>query len=71
MKRLSLLTLIFAVFTLVFILIVVFLRIAFPLYSLVSYQDVFGILTPMVFIPIYWLLFKHAASRLSNLNLWI
>lgn len=62
MKRLSLLTLIFAVLTLVFILVVIFLRIAFPLYPLLSYQDVFGILPPLVFIPIYWLLFKHAAS---------
>ena len=62
MKRLSLLTLIFAVLSLAFILIVIFLRIAFPLYPLVSYQDAFGVLTPLVFIPIYWLLFKHAAS---------
>ena len=65
MKRLSLLTLIFAFLTLVFILVVVFLRITFPLYPLVSYQDVFGILPPLVFIPVYWLLFRHASAETS------
>lgn len=68
MKRLSLLTLVFAVLSLVFILIVILLRIEFPLYPLVSYQDVFGILPPLVFIPIYWLLFKYSASSETNLG---
>lgn len=63
MKRLSLLTLIFAILSLVFIILLVFLRIKFPAYPLVSYQDVFDILTPLVLIPIYWLLFKHSASE--------
>lgn len=67
MKRVSLLTLIFAVLSLVFIILLVFLRFKFPLYPLVSYQDAFDILTPLVLIPIYWLLFKHAASDGSGL----
>jgi hypothetical protein len=61
MKRLSLLTLVFAVLSLVFIILLIFLRFKFPLYPLVSYQDAFDILTPLVLIPIYWLLFRYAA----------
>ena len=63
MKRLSLLTLIFAILSLVFIILLVFLRIKFPIYPLVSYQDVFDILTPLVLIPVYWLLFRQAANN--------
>jgi hypothetical protein len=63
MKRLSLLTMSFAILSLVFIILLVFLRIKLPLYPLVSYQDLFDILTPLVLIPIYWLLFRHAASN--------
>jgi hypothetical protein len=66
MKRLSLLTLIFAILSLVFIILLVFLRIKFPLYPLISYQDAFDILTPLVLIPIYWLLFRYAVSDESN-----
>jgi hypothetical protein len=68
MKRLSLLTLVFAILSLVFIIILIFLRIKFPLYPLVSYQDVFDILTPLVLIPIYWLLFKYAAGNKTSLG---
>ncbi len=57
MKRLSLLTLTFAMLSLVFIILLVFLRFEFPLYPLMSYQDALDVLTPLVLIPIYWLLF--------------
>ena len=67
MKRLSLLTLIFAILSLVFIILLVLLRIKFPLYPLISYQDVFDILTPLVLIPTYWLLFKRSGSNGLNL----
>ena len=62
MKRISLLTLIFAFLSLVFIILLVFLKSAFPFYPLVSYQDAFDILTPLVLIPVYWLLFKYAGG---------
>jgi multisubunit Na+/H+ antiporter MnhG subunit len=62
MKRLSILTLILAALSVVFGVILVFLRTRFPLYPLVSYQDVLGILTPLIFTPIYWLMFKRAAN---------
>jgi hypothetical protein len=62
MKRASLLTLIFAILSLVFMILLIFLRFKFWLYPLMSYQDAFDILTPLVLIPVYWLLFKHAAG---------
>ena len=68
MKRLPLLTLVFAILSLVFIILLVFLRIKFPFYPLVSYQDAFDILTPLVLIPIYWLLFKNTAGNESDLG---
>jgi len=68
MKRLSLLTLIFAVLSLVFFILLVFLRIDFPLYPLMSYQDAIDLLTPLVLIPIYWLLFQSLASERPRLS---
>lgn len=65
MKRLSFLTLIFAGLTLVFGVILVLLRMKFPLYPLVSYQDVFSLLPPLIFIPLYWLLFRQASTKTS------
>lgn len=58
MKRISLWTLLFAILSLVFFILLVFLRIPFPPYPLMSYQDAFDLLTPLVLIPVYWLLFK-------------
>jgi hypothetical protein len=63
MKHLSVLTLMFAVLSLVFISLLVFIRSKFPLYPLVSYQDVFDVLTPLVLIPIYWLMFRFAVNE--------
>ncbi|MGD0006114.1 MAG: hypothetical protein ABSE06_18020 [Anaerolineaceae bacterium] len=68
MKRISLLTLVFAFLSLVFITLLVFLRFKFPPYPLVSYQDVFDILTPLALIPVYWLLFKYAGGDLPSLT---
>ncbi len=65
MNRLPVLILTFALSTLAFVLVVVFLRIPFPFFSLLSYQDVVGLLPPLVFIPIYWLMFRYAASTSS------
>lgn len=63
MNRLPTLILTFALSTLVFILVVVFLRFPFGYYPLLSYQDVVGLLPPLVFIPIYWLMFRYASSE--------
>ena len=67
MKQLSLLTLVFAVLSLVFFLLLIFFRIPLPPYPLMSYQDVLDILTPVVLIPVYWLLFKYAGGEGSKL----
>lgn len=66
-NRISYLTLLFAILSLLFLLLLVFLRFAFPPYPLISYQDALDLLTPMVLIPIYWLLFKAGASKESSL----
>ncbi|OGO32452.1 MAG: hypothetical protein A2Z16_16355 [Chloroflexi bacterium RBG_16_54_18] len=63
MKSISFLALMFSMLSLVFFILLVFLRIPFPPFPLISYQDVFDILTPLVLIPIYWLLFRCSSSR--------
>lgn len=68
MKRLSQLTLIFAILSLTFFLFLVFLRIPFPLYPLMSYQDVIDILTPLVLIPIYWMMFRGVTQGRTSLQ---
>ncbi len=63
MNRMSRLALIFTFLSIVFLLMLIFLRIPFPLYPLMSFQDALDILTPLVIIPLYWLMFKSAAGR--------
>jgi hypothetical protein len=67
MERLSVLTLIFALLSLVFFILLVFFKSQFPLYPLMSYQDAFDILTPVVLIPLYWILFRYAAREAPGL----
>ena len=62
MKNLSLLTLIFAVTFTFFFLLLIFFRIPFPPYPLISYQDALDLLTPLVLIPLYWLLFRSSGG---------
>lgn len=59
MKQQSFLILLFAVLFGVFFLLLIFFRIPFALYPLISYQDAFDILTPLVLLPVYWLLFRN------------
>ena len=68
MKRISFLTLLFAVLSLIFLLLLVFLRFGFQPYPLISYQDALDLLTPLVLIPIYWLLSKYASGEGSSLS---
>ena len=68
MKRLSLFTLIFAILSLVFFLLLVFLRIPFISYPLMSWQDALDVLTPLVLIPIYWLMYRSVTSGRNNLT---
>jgi hypothetical protein len=72
MKRQSLLTLTFAVFSLVFILLLVFLRVPFSAYPLMSWQDALDVLTPLVLIPLYWMMYKNVTrGRDSLASDWI
>lgn len=66
-ERVSMLTLLFAILSLVFFLLLVFLRIRFPLYPLMSYQDAIDNLTPLILIPVYWLLFRYTTNGTSSL----
>jgi hypothetical protein len=54
----SRLTLSFALLSVVFFLLLIFLRIPSPLYPLMSVQDTLDLLTPLVLIPIYWMMFR-------------
>jgi len=68
MKRLSLLALIFAILSLVFFLLLVFLRIPFVSYPLMSWQDALDVLTPLVLIPTYWLMYRGVISERNSLK---
>ena len=66
-KHLSLITLVFAVISFVFLILLIIFRYPFGPYPLISYQDALDLLTPLVLIPIYWLLFRYASSQRSSL----
>ena len=66
MNRKSLLTLIFAVLFAVFFLSLILFRIPFPPYPLINYQDVFDLLTPLVLIPLYWVMFRYTEGGKSQ-----
>jgi hypothetical protein len=58
MKRLSILILVFAILFFVFFIALVFLRLPFSPYPLMSVQDVVDLLAPIVLILIYFLLYR-------------
>ena len=60
--------LLLALLSLVFIILLVFLRIAFPFYPLLSYQDAFDLLTPLLLIPVYGILFRYSARGAPGLG---
>jgi hypothetical protein len=64
----SRLTLLFAVLSVVFFLLLIFLRIPSPLYPLMSVQDTIDLLTPLVLIPIYWALFRAATQGQARVS---
>ena len=58
LKRLSVLILVFAILFFIFFIALVFLRLPFKLFPLMSWQDVIDILAPLVLIPLYFLLYR-------------
>ena len=63
MQRLARLTLIFAILFAVFIIAPAFLSGQFTPYPLMKSGDVLDLLTPLVLIPVYWLLFQIHPRR--------
>ncbi len=63
MKRLARLTLVFAILLLMFTIGVTFLSGQFGPYPLMKLQDVADLFTPLILIPIYWLLFEIAPDK--------
>jgi hypothetical protein len=68
MRRLSYLLLLFAILSLLFFILLVFLKKPFPLMPLASYQDAFDILTPLVLIPLYWLILHYSGREAPRLS---
>lgn len=62
MKRLSMQALLFSILFLFFFILLFFVRTPFTTYPLMSNQDALDLLTPLVLIPVYWLIFKRASS---------
>ena len=60
------LTLLFAMLSLFFLVLLVFFRSPFPLYPLMSWQDALGLLTPVALIPVYWAMYRRATARKSG-----
>ena len=68
MKRLSVITLIFAIAFTMFFMAPPFLTTQFGVYPLMKAGDVFDIFTPLVLIPLYWLLFRIDADKAPGLT---
>lgn len=63
MQRLARLTLVFAIVFAVFVVAPAFLGGPFPLHPLMSAGDALDLLTPLVLLPLYWLLFRMGPER--------
>ena len=63
MRRLSRLTLAFSVLFAIFITSLPFLSRSFGPYPLMKTQDAIDLFTPLVLIPVYWLLFRLEPAK--------
>ena len=68
MKRLSLFTLFFSIVFTIFFLLLIFFRTPFPSYPLMSWQDAIDVLTCLVLLPFFWILFKYCARGEASLS---
>jgi hypothetical protein len=64
----SRLVLAFAVLSVFFFLLLIFLRIPSPIYPLMSVQDTVDLLTPLVLIPIYWMMFRAVTQGQAKVS---
>ena len=67
MKRLSQYILVFSILFVALLIAPAFLGGPFPLYPLMSWGDALDILTPLILMPLYWMLFWYASN--GNLKL--
>lgn len=56
-------TLAFAILSLVFQVLLVLLRAPFAAYPLLSWQDAIDLLSPVVLIPLYWVMYRRGSSH--------
>jgi hypothetical protein len=68
MKRLSIVALIFSIAFLLLFMAPPFLNQQFVLYPLMKVGDLFDIFTPLILIPLYWLLFRIDADKAPGLK---
>ncbi len=68
MKRLSIVIIIFAIAFTVLFICPPFLDKPFVFYPLMKVADVFDVLTPLVLLPLYWLLFRMGQPKPINLS---
>lgn len=68
MKRLSALILVFAILFFVFLIALVFLRVPFSPYPLMSVQDAVDVLTPLALLPLYLLLYRISPKKPFSLS---
>jgi len=67
MKRLSAQVMVFAILFLVFLIVLVFFRFPFGPYPLMSVQDAVDLITPLVLLPLYFLMYRSVSK--SGLDL--
>ncbi len=68
MKTLSALILVFAILFFVFFTVLIFFRVPFGLYPLMSVQDAADVLTPFVLLPLYLLLYSVGPKNNYSLS---
>lgn len=68
MRLLSLFILVFSIAFAIFVMGPPFLGYGFSPYPLMKIADVFDLLTPLVLIPLYWMLFRMNRDRDANLK---
>jgi hypothetical protein len=67
-SRLSYLNLLFSIAFFIFIIGPPFLGYRFAPYPLMHIADIFDLFTPLVILPLYWLIFRYSAAHLPGLK---
>ena len=62
------LTLSFAILSLGLQVLLALMRMPFPAYPLLSWQDAIDLLSPLALIPIYWVMYRRGSSRAGGVS---